>query len=299
MGAPCEFKLYAETEAEVKNAHAVMLAEVRRLEAKYSRYTQESVTTCINRAAGKPQAVPIDNETAALLNYAEQLFQQSDGLFDITSGVLRKAWDFKSNSLPSSERLQGLLPLIAWQSVEFDHQQIRLPKPNMEIDFGGFVKEYAADTTAVKAIDCGLRFGLVNLGGDIRALGPHPDGSPWRVGIQHPRKPKEAFARVDLYTGAIATSGDYERYMMVNGKRYCHLLNPNTGLSIQPFYASISVIAEACLIAGSFTSIGLLKSEHDAQWVRECGLPHLLIDTALQTSGNLFDPAAVEKEKQN
>lgn len=288
MGGPCEFKLYAESEKAAESVQSIMLAEVRRLEAKYSRYSADSVTTQINGSAGKSTPQPIDEETRALIQYADQLYQQSDGLFDISSGVLRKAWDFKSNTLPSQAAIRDMLALVAWPQIEFDEQSIRLPQPGMEIDFGGFVKEYTADTTAVIAMDAGISHGLVNLGGDIRAMGPHPDGSPWRVGIQHPRKVNLPVAQLDLYEGAIATSGDYERYMLVNGKRYCHLLNPKTGMSIQTRYASVSVIAQACLIAGSFASIGLLKSETDARWIHSCGLPHLLIDTALQVSGSLY-----------
>lgn len=293
MGSPCEFKLYAESAKLAQQAQSIMLAELRRLEAKYSRYTEDSVTAKINRNAGQSAAVAVDQETYALMQYAQQLYQQSDGLFDITSGVLRKAWNFRSNNLPSAALISDLLELVAWPQIEFDERGVRLPKPGMEIDFGGFVKEYTADTTAVKAIDAGIAHGLVNLGGDIRAIGPHPDCSPWRVGIRHPRKDNLPIATLDLYEGAIATSGDYERYMLVNGKRYCHLLNPKTGMSVEPEYTSVSVIAPACLIAGSFSSIALLKSETEPQWIRSCGLPHLLIDTKLQASGNLHQAEAV------
>ena len=102
----------------------------------------------------------------------------------------------------------------------------------MEIDFGGIGKEYAADRVATICLEHGLRHGLVNLGGDIRAIGPQADGTPWRVGIRHPRVQDAAIAGFDLAAGALATSGDYERYFEIDGKRYCHILNPTTGMPV-------------------------------------------------------------------
>lgn len=128
---------------------------------------------------------------------------------------------------------------------------------------------------------------MINLGGDIRVIGPHPDETPWRVGIRHPRKPDTAIAGVDISAGGIATSGDYERYMLVNGKRYSHLLNPLTGNCIQPYFASISVIADSCLLAGSFSSIAMLKSQEDKHWLNDIGLPYLTIDQSIKLNGTL------------
>lgn len=157
----------------------------------------------------------------------------------------------------------------------------------MELDFGGYVKEYTADCVADLCRASGIEHGLVNLGGDIHVIGPHPDGSPWQVGIQHPRDPNAAIARIPLAQGAIATSGDYERYMMLEGTRYCHLLHPITGHSLHPAFASISVVAARCLIAGSFTTIALLKSPEEPQWLSEQGLPYLTTDQQLQLGGSL------------
>jgi thiamine biosynthesis lipoprotein len=136
-------------------------------------------------------------------------------------------------------------------------------------------------------MELGVFHGLVNLGGDVRIVGPHPDGSPWKVGIQHPRHPAAPIATVDMSEGAIATSGDYERFMIIDGVRYCHLLNPKTGQSIQPAYASISVIAGQCLVAGSFSTIAMLKSTEDTSWIAGGGLPYLAIDQRMGMSGTV------------
>lgn len=285
MGSPCEIKLYVENDPSA--IFYTLEQEVFRLEKKYTRYAEESVTSAINRQAGKLEATTIDAETAGLLNYADQLYQQSDALFDITSGILRKVWDFKSNILPTPEQLVQVLPNIGWENVELTEYSIRLCRKNMEIDFGGFVKEYATDAVSVMAKDLGVRHGLVNLGGDLRVIGPHPDGAPWRIGIQHPRQANTAISMIEVFEGALATSGDYERFMLVDGKRYSHLLNPKTGQSIQPAFCSVSIVAEACLIAGSFSTIALLKSVTEPEWLQDCGLPYLSFDQDLRPSGSI------------
>jgi len=287
MGSPCEINLYCDQVEKAEQVTQLLLHEINRLEDKYTRYKTTSVTSAINQSAGNTCGIHLDEETSLLLNYADSLYQQSDGLFDITSGVLRQAWNFKSNTLPSKSSIDTLLPLIGWNKLKWDNSKLTLPLAGMEIDFGGFVKEYSADVLATMCIDNGVQHGLINLGGDLKAIGPHPDGSPWRVGIQHPRKPTTAIAKINITSGGIATSGDYERYMLIKGKRYSHLLNPQTGNSIQPHFASVSVVSESCLLAGSFSSIAMLKSQEDKQWLNDIGLPFLTVDQTMQLNGTL------------
>jgi FAD:protein FMN transferase len=286
MGSRCEFKLYLPSDRASDIGNQV-IALIQQIEAKYSRYQSTSITSRINAAAGTNTPIELDEETARLIDYAGVLHQQSDGLFDITSGILRKAWNFKTNQLPHSKQIETLLPLIGWSMVEWKSPFLYLPHTGMEIDFGGYVKEYAADLVASFCIDQGICHGLINLGGDIQVIGPHPDESPWQVGIQHPRIANKAIATIELTQGAIATSGDYERYMVVNGQRYSHLLNPHTGQSIQPAFASASVIAAQCIVAGSFSTIALLKSQEQPDWLAQSGLPYLTVDQHLQIAGTL------------
>lgn len=286
MGSPCEFRFYAPAS---DGSRLAQLAEQRllALEQKYTRYRPDSLISRINAAAGSGKAIAVDEETARLLDYAAVLFEQSDGMFDITSGILRRAWDFRSGQLPVQENVSALLPLIGWQQVQWKAPTIYLPKAGMELDVGGFVKEYATDQISQLLHSLGVVHGLVNLGGDIRVIGPHPDESPWIVGIQHPRIAGRAIARVPLVQGALATSGDYERFMLVNGVRYCHLLNPSTGWPVAARYASASVLAPQCLLAGSFSTIALLKSQQEPDWLAQSGIDFLLVDQDLGLQGNI------------
>ncbi len=286
LGSICEFKLYLE-ETEAPRVFAYLEELVLGFQAKYSRYRDDSITAQINQHAGSLTFVEVDEETASLLNYADNLFEQSDGLFDITSGILRRVWDFSSNTLPREEHLASILPKIGWQKVERKNHSIRLPEKGMEIDFGGYVKEYIADVCATHCMNMHINHGLINLGGDVRIIGPHPNGESWKVGIQHPRQPGKAIATIDVPHGAVATSGDYERFMIIGERRYCHILNPHTGKSIRPWYSGLSVVAEHCLIAGSFTTIGLMKSETNKNWIAESGLPWLGVDQEMKLHGEL------------
>lgn len=286
MGSVCELQLYAADAAQAQRAGDAVCAEVLRLERVYSRYRDDSLTTRINRSAGDAQGVEVDEETAGLLDYAQQAHALSGGLFDITSGVLRGAWDFKSGRLPAQARIDALLPRVGWTRVRWQRPRIVLPLAGMELDFGGYVKEYAADAAAGVARRHGIAHGLVELGGDIAVIGPHPDGAPWRVGIRHPRTPERALATVELREGGIASSGDYERFIEIDGQRYCHILDPRTGWPVRGV-AAVSVIAPQCLVAGTATTIAMLKGAEGPAWLEELGLPYLCADAEGRLRGSL------------
>lgn len=237
------------------------VADVLRIEAKYSRYRDDSVTAALARAAGGAP-LPVDAETEALLDYAATCHALSGGAFDATSGVLRRAWDFRAQPprLPSRRETDALLALVGWGLVERAPGRVRLARPGMELDFGGIGKEYAADRAAGVLAAHGVRHALVNLGGDLRALGPQADGRPWRIGIRAPRPAPgvpDPVAAVDLADAALATSGDYERYVEIGGVRYSHLLDARTGWPVR-HWRSVSVVAPLAVVAGACATIAML-----------------------------------------
>lgn len=288
MGGPCQIQLYGERESAAKVVADAAISEVQRIEQRWSRYRDDSVITQINNAAGA-DAVRVDSETAALLDYAQAAFEQSDGLFDITSGVLRRAWQFKSGRLPQQAEIDALLPLVGWQHARWERPHFALLKPHMEIDFGGFGKEYAADSAARVCREHGAGHGLVELGGDIHVIGPHPDGSPWRIGIRHPRDPARAVTHIALSEGGVASSGDYERFLEVDGERYCHILNPATGWPVRDACAGVSVAAPLCLLAGTGATVAMLRGASAApEWLQKLDLPWLTVTA----TGDLEGPLA-------
>lgn len=277
MGSPCELHLHGPDAAETRRVAESVIADVQRLERRYSRYRDDSLTSAINRVAAAAGRCEVDAETAALLDYAETCYRESDGLFDITSGVLRRAWTFENACAPEPEAIAALLDRVGWGKVVWKRPLLSFGRPGMEIDFGGIGKEYAADRAAALCLDAGIRSGLINLGGDVRVIGPLPDGGPWRIGIRDPERPETLLGGVLMTGGALATSGDYARFVRIDGRRYGHILDPRTGWPVLGL-VSVSVIAASCLVAGSLSTIAMLKGRAGIEWLRSLDVPHLWID---------------------
>jgi thiamine biosynthesis lipoprotein len=276
MAAANEVQIHDDRFEHARAAASAAIAEVARIESKYSRYRADSVVSRINAAAGGAP-VAIDAETRKLLAFADACYRESGGAFDATSGVLRRAWDFNSGKLPRDRDLEPLLALIGWDRVELGNESVRLPQRGMEIDFGGFGKEYAVDRAALMLQEAGARNALVNLAGDLSILGTPPDGEPWRVGIRHPRKSGTVLASLPVSSGAVATSGDYERFIEAGGVHHCHVLNPRTGRSARGFQ-SVTVHATSCLVAGSASTLAMLKGrEAGLDWLDSLGLSHFCV----------------------
>jgi thiamine biosynthesis lipoprotein len=277
LGSDCALHFHAGAARQGEEAAAAAISEIARIEARYSRYRPDSELSRINAVATAGGDVEVDPETAGLITYAQACFRMSGGLFDITSGILRRAWDFAAARLPEPDAISVLLPRIGFDRLIWQAPRLSFPIPGMEIDFGGLGKEYAADRAASVCRAMGIRHGFVDLGGDIRFLGAESNGEPWRIGIRHPRAPSTTMGEVALDAGAIATSGDYERFIEVEGRRYCHILDPRTGWPAQGL-RSVSVIADDCLVAGTLATIAMLKGRDGTAWLRSMGVRHIAMD---------------------
>jgi thiamine biosynthesis lipoprotein len=271
MGCPCELQFYAETAEFAQKIAQHITADVYRLERKYSRYQADSFLSKINQIAASGGSISVDEETTGLLNYAQTCYELSDGLFDITSGILRRAWRFDTAVLPDDQTIKALLQKVGWQHIHWNAPTLTFLQAEMEIDFGGIVKEYAADRAATLFLNAGISHGIVNLGGDIKIIGAHPDGKAWCVGIQHPRDRNKVWKIVKLKAGALASSGDYERCIVIDGIRYGHILNPKTGYPVRHL-AAVSVVADLCVVAGSAATIAMLKEKKGEKWLTLLGL---------------------------
>ena len=276
LGGPNEILIYHHDDNLARQALSSSIAEVRRIEMKYSRYRSNSVLSQINADAGI-QPTPIDTETAKLLAFADEAYRESDRLFDITSGILRQAWNFKERRVPEQSELDPLLELISWEQVRFNESKVFLPREKMELDFGGFGKEYAVDRVAGLLKSQGIESALINFAGDVATIGKHPEGRPWTTGVVHPRDPGRCLKQIPLVDKSIATSGDYERFFEVDGKRYGHLLNPKTGWPVQELQ-SVTVLHESCLLAGVSATIAMLKGETEGtSYLKEFGADFLMV----------------------
>ncbi len=269
MASPCEVHV---GEADRETAHRIVAlaeGEAGRIEAKFSRYRRGNIIDAINTANGR--TVVVDDETAGLLDYAARLHELSDGKFDVTSGVLRRAWRFDgSDRVPSREAIAALLPVVGWGKVRWDAPELAL-LPGMEIDLGGVGKEYAVDRAASLVRPLSTRC-LLNFGGDLLALGPQAGGAPWRVGIESLAADGTPARRIELGTGALATSGDARRYLFKDGRRYGHILDPTTGWPVAGAPRSVTVAAATCTEAGMLATLALLQGDDAEQFLAAQGV---------------------------
>ncbi|MBL4910291.1 MAG: FAD:protein FMN transferase [Alteromonadaceae bacterium] len=269
MASPCEVLVDCSDKAHALQLGKIAAAEAWRIEDKYSRYQQKSVCGQLNLRAG--ERCTIDSETYLLLKFADECFQMSEGLFDITSGVLRKAWRFDgSDNIPTQQQIEQLLPYIGWQKTQLSESTFTMQQ-GMEIDLGGLGKEYAVDR-ALQLINAQTDAPvLINFGGDlaVNKARLYKNQPAWQVGIDHPSFSKDKSVLVAMTAGAVATSGDANRFLVKDGQRYSHILNVKTGWPIENPPSAITVAAPQCIQAGFLSTLALLQGENAEQFLTE------------------------------
>lgn len=271
MASPCEVLIECERKSDAKPLIELASNEALRIEQKFSRYRDDNIVYRINRGA---ERIEVDEETARLLDFAKNCYDLSDGYFDITSGILRRAWSYGEGAkLPRQEQIDALLSRIGWHRLSWDKPFLTLPC-GMEIDFGGIGKEYAVDSASRLLTAAGENSFMVNFGGDCHASGPQADGSPWMTGIEDPRRPGDATAVIQLLRGALATSGDVFRFIEKDGKRYGHILNPRTGWPNPDSPLSVTVAAATCTEAGILSTLAMLQGRDAETFLQNQGLRH-------------------------
>jgi thiamine biosynthesis lipoprotein len=274
MASPCEVLLPSMSRHAALAIGTVAAQEAWRVEKKYSRYRDDSVTAWIHEHRGT--TIEVDEETASLIDFASQCFDLSEGLFDITSGVLRRVWTFDgSDRIPEAAAIEGLLRVVGFDKLQWQSPHLLLPA-GMELDFGGMGKEYAVDRAYQLLAARDWTPFLVNFGGDLRANRPPPHG-PWQVGIERPDTDREATMVLDLEHGALATSGDSRRYLLKDGIRYGHILNPLTGWPATGSPRSITVAASSCTEAGLLSTVALLHGAEAQAYLEEQGVRYWLL----------------------
>ncbi len=276
MASPCELLMDTPDRALALYLLSIAEHEARRIEKKFSRYRDDNIIFKLNHACGQP--VTVDEETALLLNYADQCYHLSKGRFDITSGVLREVWQFDGSAgVPRSDAVKVVLSRVGWSKVEWHSAVLKL-LPGMEIDLGGIGKEYAVDRTALLLtphISSGV---LINFGGDLCALGPRTDGSAWEIAIDDPaRSGDHQCGLITLTKGAVATSGDARRYLLKDGVRYGHILDPRTGWPVADAPRSVTTVASTCMEAGMLATFAILEGGGAEAFLRQQGVEFLCL----------------------
>jgi len=262
MGTVIEITLIADDEEAANKASLQAFQEIKRIETLMSPWLDSSDVTRINRSAGKDW-VKVSPETMEVIKKAQEISELSEGGFDITIGPLTEFWRKarEKKTPPSIEDVKGKLDLVNFKNIGMDQEgKVFLKKKDMAIDLGGIAKGYAVDRAFELLKSLGYKNLIVNAGGDLR-VGGFKNNQLWSIGIQNPRESQKILARISVSDTAIATSGDYEKYFIYQGKRYHHIFNPKDGFPTEGSQ-SVTIIAKDCITAdGLATAVFVLGVE--------------------------------------
>jgi FAD:protein FMN transferase len=281
LGTQCEVQ-YAAPGGDIQAAAFEHAATnwVNAFEAKYSRFRPGSLLSRINDAAGRDW-VAVDAEMEALLKLCDTLFFMTQGILDPTSLPLIRLWNYKTDTprIPESTEIQRALKLVGWRKVQRAPGKVFLPEVGMALDFGGFGKEYAVDMTAQIAVEHGILNALVDFGHDLRAMGAPPGRPAWHIGLEDPKKPGESCGSMAIVGKGVASSGDYIRGFVVEGKRYGHIIDPRNGRPVANGCVQSTVVASNCLQAGVLsTTAFVLGVPRGIEFIQACpGAEGLLV----------------------
>ncbi|HVZ98179.1 MAG TPA: FAD:protein FMN transferase [Chitinophagaceae bacterium] len=294
MGNRFAFTVVAYTEEWANAMIDIGVKEVQRIEKILTTFKDDSETNLINRNAGI-RPVQVSSEVLNIIERSLRISSITQGAFDISYGGIDKSlWNFDQNmtTLPSRETAKKMVRLINYKNIVLDRQNqtVFLREKGMRIGFGGIGKGYAAEMAKVIMKKHGVKSGIVNASGDLTAWGVQPNGSPWTVGIVHPDYKNHPFSYFSISDMAVATSGNYEKYAMIDGKKYAHTIDPRTGLPVSGI-KSVTIIspnAEICdAMATPVMVMGVEKGLHLINQVKQVECVIVNDDNRIYTSKNI------------
>ncbi|TDM00224.1 MAG: thiamine biosynthesis protein ApbE [Flavobacteriaceae bacterium] len=257
MGNAFEFAIQSTDNLWANAQIDLAIEEIRRIERLLTTFSNDSITSIVNQNAGiEPVEVP--QEVFELIFRCQKISELTQGAFDITYGGIDKSlWNFdlKMKTLPSAEVAAKSVRLIDYQKIVLDqmNRTVFLKEKGMRIGFGGIGKGYAADKATELLKKSGVVSGFVNAAGDLNTWGVQENGKPWTIGVADPNQKKEIFSSLDITNAAIATSGNYEKYVTIGGKRYSHTIDPKTGLPVSGI-KSVTIITQNAELADALAT---------------------------------------------
>ena len=257
MGNHFEISVVAVSEAWAAERIDAAVEEIARIERLLTTYNEGSETNLINRNAGLAP-VAVSRETFDIIERSLRISRVTQGAFDITYGsVDKRLWNFDEGmqELPDKAEAAKMVRLIDYRNVILDPENgtVFLKNSGMRIGFGGIGKGYAAERAKAVMRGMGVDSGVVNASGDLTAWGYQPDGRPWTIGIVNPKAANQVFSMLDITDMALATSGNYEKYIIIKGRKYSHTIDPRTGLPVQGIQ-SVTIISPNAEIADAMAT---------------------------------------------
>lgn len=257
MGNRFEISVVADNEDWAQSCIDAGVEEIRRIEKLLTTFSDDSETNQINQNAGIAP-VKVSRETFNLIQRSLRISAATQGAFDITYGSIdKRLWNFDEHltALPDKETAEKMVRLINYRNVILDEESctVFLREKGMRIGFGGIGKGYGAEMAKRVMIDKGVKSGVVNASGDLTAWGFQPNGRQWTIGIVNPDSAEEVFSQMDITGLAVATSGNYEKFAVIDGKKYSHTINPRTGLPVTGI-KSVTIISTNAEIADAMAT---------------------------------------------
>lgn len=257
MGNSFEITLVADNETWANEKLHLAVEEIKRIEKLLTTFNESSQTNQINQQAGVAP-VKVDPEVFQLIERSIKISSITDGAFDITYGSIdKKLWNFDQTmtTLPSVNVAKSMVRLINYQNIILNKEActVMLKEAGMRLGFGGIGKGYAAEMAKALLLKQGVKSGIVNASGDLTTWGNQPNGKPWTIGIVDPDHKKQPFSYLDVTNMAVATSGNYEKYVMIEGVKYSHTINPKTGLPVTGI-KSVTIISPNAEIADAMAT---------------------------------------------
>ena len=273
MASPCEVLVDTDDREKKRSESPPSDCETgsRSNRIKFSRFRTNNIIYQINHSNGR--SISVDQETGLLLDYAATCYKISNGMFDITTGFLRRLWKFDgTDRVPSKTAVRAAWRHVGWWRAKWENGMLLLPA-GMEIDLGGIGKEYAVDrAAALSEHKPKVRF-LLTLVGICSASGLRRDNRTWAIGIDDPQRTgKAVLYRLDISRGAIATSGDARRYLIWRGNRLGHILNPRTGWPVKNAPRSVTVLCTTCVEAGTLSTLAYLQGSQARGFLEQQGV---------------------------
>jgi thiamine biosynthesis lipoprotein len=297
MGCRFDITLVGKDSVTANKHIDIAVAEIKRIEKLISSWDESSQTSEINRNAGVMPVI-VDSELYALIKNSIGISKLTDGAFDISYASMDRIWKFDGSMkvMPSEEEIAASVAKVGFQLIVLDEENssVFLTLKGMKIGFGAIGKGYAADSAKSLLIKKGVTSGIINAAGDMNTWGKQPNGSEWKVAITNPLDKNKVFALLPITNGAVVTSGNYEKYVNFNGKRYSHIIDPRTGYPSSGII-SVTVFAPKAELADALaTSVFVMGIEAGLDRINQLPKVECII---IDDKGNISKSQQIEIDK--
>ncbi len=268
VGSVCEIKFYCDNEATAQRITHEIDDELVRIDSLLNRYSETSLVSELNRSL----RVQAPKDIIYLFRLSDSLSRLTEGLFDISVAPLLKLWGFynREYNIPDSTEIKKTRKLVDYTRIQIKNDSIVIPE-GMKVDLGGIAQGYAADCIKMILQKYMIESAIVNIGGEIVTIGQSPQGRPWRIGIRNPRG-KGIIETVELENRALSTSGDYEKFFIIDNRRYPHIVNPKTGFPASDF-VSVTIFAEQGAFADAIaTATAIMGPQKGTKFLDSLGI---------------------------